>query len=298
MKESRFKTTVFPYIVKLPGLILILCCLTPTASAIEKLKAEDVVRKHLESIGTPQQLAAAAHRVIIGTVKFSFRARGSGQTEGNAVLASDGPMSLIGMEFPSLEYPHERLGFDGRIFTTGHIRPGARTVLGDFIMNRDVVFKEGLIGGTLSTAWPLLDLTTKSPKLEYEGTQKINGRETYVLGYNPRRGSDFQIKLYFDAESFQHVRSTYVQVMSAMQGRTDKDSSRQSASRYQMVEDFSDYKKEGQLTLPHTYSLQLLIDDYTGTSRSEWNLTLTQFDLNHPVPANSFNVDAYKPSAN
>ncbi len=115
-----------------------------------------------------------------------------------------------------------------------------------------------------------------------------------MLGYNPRKGSDFQIKLYFDAETFQHVRSTYEQVISAMQGRTDKDSSRQSASRYQLVEDFSDYQKEGPITLPHTYKLQLLIDDYTGTSRSEWNLTLTEFALNHLVPADSFNVDAYK----
>ncbi|MEP6912580.1 MAG: hypothetical protein ABI923_07485 [bacterium] len=90
------------------------------------------------------------------------------------------------------------------------------------------------------------------------------------------------------------LRSTYEQVMSAMQGRRDKDSSRQSASRYELIEDFSDYKKGGGLTLPHTYKLQLLIDDYTGTSKSEWALTLTQFALNHPVSADSFNVEAYK----
>ena len=295
MKDSRFETPLFARMARFPALILFGCCLTLSVSAIEKLKVEDVVRKHLQSIGTPEQRAAASHRVILGKVKFSFRARGTGQTEGNTVLASDGIMSLIGMEFPNPEYPHERLGFDGKTFSTGHIRPGVRTLLGDFLKNRDVVFKEGLLGGTLSTAWPLLDLATRNPKLDYEGTQKINGRETYVLGYNPRKGSDFQIKLYFDAETFQHVRSTYEQVISAMQGRTDKDSARQSASRYQMVEDFSDYKNEGQLTLPHSYKLQLLIDDYTGTSRSEWELILTQFDLNHPVAADSFNVDAYKP---
>lgn len=294
MKTSNFGDKRFEPVIKLACLLLISCCLTISASAIEKLKVEDIVQKHLQSIGTPEERAAAAHRVILGTVEFHFRARGTGQTAGNAVLASEGSMTLIGMTFPNLEYPHERLGYDGRTFTTGFIKPGVRTVLGDFIKNRDSVFKDGLIGGTLSTAWPLLDLATKSPKLGYEGTDKINGREVYVLSYVPRKGSDFQIRLFFDAQTFQHVRSTYGQVMSAMQGRTDKDSARQSASRYQVVEDFGDYKKEGGLTLPHTYKLQLLIDDYSGSSKSEWTLTLSQFDLNHPVPADSFNVEAYK----
>lgn len=294
MKTSDFHSDRFNPLIKLACLILISCCGTVSASTVEKLKAEDVVQKHLESIGTPAERAAAAHRVILGTVEFHFRARGTGQTAGNAVLASEGLMTLIGMTFPNLEYPHERLGYDGHTFTTGFIKPGVRTVLGDFLRNRDSVFKDGLIGGTLSTAWPLLDLATKNPKLGYEGTDKINGREVYVLSYVPRKGSDFQIRLFFDAVTFQHVRSTYGQVMSAMQGRTDKDSSRQSASRYQVVEDFSDYKKEAGLTLPHTFKLQLLIDDYSGSSKSEWTLTLTQFELNHPVPADSFDVESYK----
>lgn len=294
MKNSDFGSNRFTPLIKLACLILTGCCLTIPALAIEKLKAEDVVQKHLDSIGTPAARAAAAHRVILGSVEFHFRARGTGQTQGSAVLASEGLMTLIGMTFPNLEYPHERLGYDGHTFTTGFIRPGVRTVLGDFIKNRDSVFKDGLIGGTLSTAWPLLDLATRNPKLGYEGTDKINGREVYVLSYVPRKGSDFQIRLFFDAATFQHVRSTYGQVMSAMQGRTDKDSARQSASRYQVVEEFGDYKKEGGLTLPHTYKLQLLIDDYSGSSKSEWTLTLTQFELNHPVPADSFNVESYK----
>ncbi len=294
MKNSVSGSNRFAPLVKLAFFLLITCCVPVPASTIEKLKAEDVVQKHLDSIGTPEQRAAAANRVILGTVEFYFRARGTGRTAGNAVLASEGPMSLIGMTFPNLEYPHERLGYDGHTFTTGFIKPGVRTVLGDFLKNRDIVFKDGLVGGTLSTAWPLLDLATKNPKLAYEGTDKINGREVYVLSYVPRKGSDFQIRLFFDAATFQHVRSTYGQVMSAMQGRTDKDSARQSASRYQVVEEFGDYKKEGGLMLPHTYKLQLSIDDYSGSSKSEWALTLTQFELNHPVPAESFNVEAYK----
>ena len=110
MKNSEFRLARFSPLIRLVSLILIGCCLTVRAPTVEKLKAEDVVRKHVDSIGTPAQRATAAHRVILGTVLFSFRARGTGQTQGNAVLASDGMMSLIGMQFPNQEYPHERLG--------------------------------------------------------------------------------------------------------------------------------------------------------------------------------------------
>jgi len=297
MNYGNFRAASMWCLAGIAIVLLFACPSFSSAATLDKLKAEEVVKKHLESIGTPEQRAAAAHRVIIGTVLFSYRARGTGKTAGNAVLASHDTMSLIGMEFPNPEYPHERLGFDGRSFTTGFIRPGVRTVLGDFIKARDSIFKEGLVGGTLSTAWPLLNMETRNPKLDSAGTDKVNGREVYVLSYQPRKGSDFQIRLFFDAETFQHVRTTYEQVMSAMQGRTDKDSSRQSASRYQLVETFGDYKAESGLMLPHSYKLELLMDDYAGSSKSEWELTLTNFSLNYPVPADSFNVEAYKPSS-
>ena len=140
-----------------------------------------------------------------------------------------------------------------------------RTVLGDFLRNRDSVFKDGLIGGTLFTALLLLDLATKNPKLGYEGTDKINGRTGLRASVTFRaRVPTFDSGSFLMRRLFKHARSTYAQVMSAMQGRTDKDSARQSASRYQVVEEFGDYKKEGGLMLPHTYKLQLLIDDYSG----------------------------------
>jgi hypothetical protein len=265
-----------------------------TLSAQEKLKPEEVVSKHLAAIGADESRSSVKSRVIVGTAKFSYRVNRVGQTEGNAVMASDSIRSLIGMTFPEADYPHERLGFDGKNFTTGYVRPGIRTVLGDFLYSHNEVFKEGLIGGALNQSWPLLDVSDKSPKLSSEGTQKVNGREAYVLGYVPRKGSDFEIKLFFDSETFQHVRSQYVQVISAQMGKTIDTSSRQRSTRYQIIEEFADFKKESGLVLPHTYKLQLTIENQGGTSQFNWALSLAQYAFNRKIPADSFDVEAFK----
>jgi hypothetical protein len=283
--------------------MLIVCAtalglLTPHAASIasadEKMRAEEVVAKHLDSIGTAEARRAVNNRVVTGTSKFSYRAKGVGQTEGRVVLASEGGKSLIGMEFPEQDYPHERLGFDGRKFYAAYIRPGVRTILGEFLYTRSDMFREGLVGGALNQAWPLHNLEARGAKLEYAGKGKVNGKEVHALRYNPKGGSDFQIKLSFDAATFQHVRTEYEQVVSAGIGRTDRDSASQRGSSYKIVEEFSDFKKEGGLMLPHTYKLRFTADDVGGVRQMDWVFDLAQFAFNAPLPADSFNVEAFK----
>jgi hypothetical protein len=260
----------------------------------DKMKAEEVVAKHLESIGAAETRDSITSRVIVGAATFSFRARGVGQTAGRAVMASQGVSSLIGMEFPGADYPYERLGFDGRKFTAGYVRPGVRSIFGEFIHSHPEIYKEGLMGGTLSQAWPLLNLSTRNAKLEYAGGGKVNGREAHVLRYSPKGGTDFQIKLYFDAATFQHVRTEYEQSVSAGIGRTDKESAGLKGSTYKIVEEFSDFKKESGLMLPHTYKLRYTTDDANGVKQFDWELTLAQFAFNRKIPAESFDVEAFK----
>jgi hypothetical protein len=303
MTNSRFSLTLFFSITRLLSLILMWSCLTLTVSATQKMTVEEVVRKHLESIGATEERASVKSRIVIGTTKFSYRVtKGVGKAEGTAVMASEGDRSLIGMNFPEADYPHERLGFDGKSFTTGFIRTGVRTVLGDFLYSHNDVFKEGLIGGSLTQTWALLNMAERKPKLEYEGTKKINGKETYMLSYGLRKGSDFEIRLYFDSATFQHVRSEYTQVIapmigqtvSTLQGRPTENSSRQRSTRYEMVEEFSDFKKESGLTLPHNYKFRLVIDNQGGARQFDWELNLVQYNFNRPIPPDSFNVEAFK----
>jgi hypothetical protein len=264
------------------------------APAMQKMKPEELVAKHLEAIGAAEARSPAISRVLIGNSKFSYRTRSRGSAEGNAVIASQDGKFLIGMAFPTDVYPHERIGFDGESITTGFINPNERTTLGNFLLTQNVGVKEGLMGGVLSTGWPLLDLPGKNPKLDYSGIKKINGKELHQLRYRPRKGSDFDIKLYFDAATFEHVRTEYERVVSSRMGSNPDASSSQLQTRYRMVEEFSDFKAEGNLRLPHSYTLQLTIEGQGTTSQFEWAMALTQFQFNQKIPEDSFNVENFK----
>jgi len=66
------------------------------------------------------------------------------------------------------------------------------------------ILREGLFGGTISTAWPLLDLKPAG-EAKYEGVKKIDGRELHDLTYVPNKsssGSDLTIHLYFEPDTF------------------------------------------------------------------------------------------------
>jgi hypothetical protein len=261
---------------------------------MQKMKPEELVAKHLEAIGAAEARSPAISRVLIGNSKFSYRTRSRGSAEGNAVIASQDGKFLIGMAFPTDVYPHERIGFDGESITTGFINPNERTTLGNFLLTQNVGVKEGLMGGVLSTGWPLLDLPGKNPKLDYSGIKKVNGKELHQLRYRPRKGSDFDIKLYFDAATFEHVRTEYERVVSSRMGSNPDASSSQLQTRYRMVEEFSDFKAEGNLRLPHSYTLQLTIEGQGTTSQFEWAMALTQFQFNQKIPEDSFNVENFK----
>ena len=82
-------------------------------------------------------------------------------------MASQGPMNLIGLIFGQQEYSNEKVAFDGQKLTLGEYRPGVRTRFGNFLLTHDVLFREGLLGGTLSTAWPLRDVNGPKGKIRY-----------------------------------------------------------------------------------------------------------------------------------
>jgi len=262
----------------------------PSKSSAQKLKPEDLVARHLESIGSAKERAAVTTRIIAGTSQVIFRTPPPGQATGRAVLASDGTKNLIGMSFPSPVYPRKELGFNGASFMAAYVTPGARSSLGSFLMTHDLIFKQGLMGGTLSSAWPLLDLTARAAQLEYAGTKKVDNRTLHELKYIPHSGSDLKISLFFDQENFQHVRTEYERTIAAPTGSREYSNVQEREIRYKMVEEFSEFRKEGGLTMPHTYKIKLAIDTQNGTFLADWTINLTQFDFNQPIDPNSFSI--------
>lgn len=264
-----------------------------TARAEEKLTAEQVVAKHLEAIGAAETRESIKTRIITGTAAAVFRAPSIGRAEGQAVLASQGEKSLFGIAFSNLSYAQEKFGYDGDKVTVGYVEAGKRTPLGDFIRTNKDIVGQGLLGGALSEAWALEYLADRKPKLEYGGLKKMGDRQVHEVKYSPRGGSDLRISLFFDAETFQHVRTEYKRNVAAqMGGSMDGAKMGQRESRYKMVEEFADFKKEGGLTLPHGYKISLEMDTSGGTFRADWEIKLTQFSFNQPIQQGSFDVNA------
>jgi hypothetical protein len=288
----------------LTAVLLTALSVTPISSADEKMKPEDIIAKHLDSIGTAQARAAIKSRTIVGITKASIKGRSSGSAEGIVVLASEGEKNMIGMKFATSDYPFEKMGYDGKNLSVGFIRPGTRSVLGTFLRLNETVFRRGLLGGTLSTSWPLLNMSQNDAKMEYSGLKKVGDKKLHAIKYSPKKGADMSITLFFDTDTYQHVRTEYKRLITASIGRNVAggpangpavdNSANQSETRYTLVEEFADFRKEGDLTLPHTYKIHLDINSSTGGSTVyDWLLTLQQFNFNQPVDPTSFDVDSY-----
>lgn len=272
---------------------LLLVCASAPAAIADKLTAEEVVAKHLASLGPAPSRNSGRSRVAVGSARAVFKARStSGGIDGRIVFGSVENKAMVAMAFNAPNYPGEKWGFDGKKVTVAYQTPGIRSTLGNLLVMKNGLVKEGLMGGTLSSAWPLLDLSASGGKVEYSGTDKVDGRLAHKLSYTPKHFTDLQVNMYFDAETFQHVRTQYEMVISARlaAGGVDNQAS-QRETRYKMVENFSEYKKEGELILPHRYTLELAISKFNGSSQDKWEIALEQFAFNQQIEPNSFNVE-------
>lgn len=290
---KKFIDQLFRSLAFLPTMIAVVIASGLVAVNAQKLKSDELVAKHLEAIGHAETRESNKTRIITGTVVVTFKEPGTGQVGGRVVLASEGAKNLLGMVFDnSVNYSQEKLGFDGSEVSGSYIRPGSRSTLGDFVLTHKVILKQGLIGGTLSQSWPLFDSSGKKGKLEMSGTKKIEDRDAYQVKYYPSGGSDLRISFFFDTETFLHTRTEYVRTVSAQIGSTPETSARQSETRYKMVEDFSDFRKEGGLTLPHRYEIQLEVSSQRGSFKAEWDMSLSQFDFNQKIDPATFKLES------
>jgi len=291
MKNERVRASAAKACAIIFVALLGAAVLTPTgAPAAEKMKPEEVVAKHLEAIGTAELRAPARSRVAGGGIEFNIRSGRARRAAGKALLVSEGDKVLLNAVFETADYPFERMGFDGSKLTLRQFIPGKHSPIGEFILSHEVIFKEGLIGGALSSAWPLLNLSGRNPKLEYGGTEKVGGRQAHKLKYGPRKGSDLKITLYFDAENFRHVRTKYERTVAATMGGRPIESAGRIDTRYQLVEEFSDFKDEKGLMLPHTYGVNFSISSETNPLTMDWKFSMTQFDFGLAIDAKEFDA--------
>ncbi|MEO8072958.1 MAG: hypothetical protein ABI686_06895, partial [Acidobacteriota bacterium] len=84
----------------------------------------------------------------------------------------------------------------------------------------------------------------------------------------------------------------YKRTSSAGIGTTPDQSSRFSESRFKLTEDFSDFKTENGLTLPHNYRLNYSITGQNGTTEIQWSFIFNEFAFNQKLADGTFDAEA------
>jgi hypothetical protein len=261
------------------------------AAKEEKMKGADFVVKALEALGTAEARAAAKSRVATGALQVTFRLGGQGQLRGKGVFASEGNKTRFDWGFPQVDYPGEQIAFNGSKVNVGQIRPGQWSQLGGFVYQYDFLLKEGLLGGELTTGWALLGVAERQPKLDYSGLKKVEGTQLHELRYRAKKGGgEVQVTLYFEPETFRHVRSNYRLSIPARMGTNAIDSTRQRDANHSIIERFGDFKQVDGLMLPQSYSLELTMEGGEQTFLATWSLAISEITHNQSIDPATFGV--------
>jgi hypothetical protein len=259
-------------------------------SAVQKLKPEDLVTKHLEAIGSADARDKITARVASGSANFAVNIGGAARLSGSSMLVSSGPRFRFGMRFPTPDYTGEDMGFDGQRAASALLPTGGRSPLSVFVSQQDAVLKEGLLGGVLSTAWPLLRLAQTQAKLDYRGLKKIDGKQLHELDYRPRKANaELKVLLYFDPTTFRHVRTRYSFEIGASIG-TREASNVNPESYVSLTEEFDDFRVVDGLTLPHKYHLQYSAEGRGPTTIRDWTIAFDRLQHNPKFEDNVFTI--------
>lgn len=293
-----------PFISVLAAL-LILVSLAPAA----ELKPEELVAKHLDSIGTADARKAIKSRVAQGTAQYTILVGGAGTQEGKAVLVSEQNKIHLLFKFPNNIYRGEQIVTDGsKVEVAATTAQKTRSPLGTYLYTQDAAIREGLLGGVLSTAWPLFDPGVRKAKLSYVGLKTIDGKQLHDLRYKPKKNSDQEIDLFFDPETFHHVLTIYklsisqhlvspefqtssgAIIPSQTLGASDQvQSGQQANTRYRVEERFSDFKTADGLTLPTHYDLHFTNEQQSGaTAVYDWNVSFGEIMENPQLDPKNF----------
>ena len=259
---KSFFTTVFITLFAITGVI---AQSDKDSKKTEKITAEELLAKHVASIGTPEALAAARTRVIVGEGGVRALKGYSGSLVGPVQLASDSERMLFVMLFNSNEYPYEKAAFDGKNASVATPN-GTRTALSEFLKTKDSILEEGLFTGALSARWPLLNANPKKSRVEYSGTTKFGDRVFHKLKYSPR-GASLRVSLFFETDTFRHVMTEYQYTVDVSIGVSSTDI-QSMKDYYTLTEQFSDFKKVGDLTLPFNYTIALDVQKNSSSNLS------------------------------
>ncbi len=273
------------------SIFAIILTLTPALRAAD-MTAEELVAKHLASIGTAEARNAKT-RISEGAVTYKILVGGSGEASGKSFFVSQGVKRQLLMKINDRNYRGEQWICDGNNDSVSFsLTQQKRSQFGEFLFGQPAPLREGLLGGLLTTAWPLLDPAARNAKLSYQGLKKVDGRDLHDLVYKPKKGSDYEIHLYFDPETFHHVLTVYtITIQPQLRFDGDTTNARQLPERHRIEERFSDFKQFDGLTLPTQYELRYTQELQTGgTTLFVWDIAVSQITNNVGVDPRNFEL--------
>jgi len=285
--HSRITSTIFVTLLVLASWPEI-----PVYAGDSVPKPEELVARHLDSIGSAEARAVVKDRVVQGTAAYRILVGGGGKAEGKTGLVSEGHKLRFLLKLPYIDYRGESIAFNGNAVGVAFANANqTRSPFASFISTQDVILRDGLLGGVLSTAWPLLDMGDRKAKLIVEGLKKVDGRQLYQVRYEPAKHAEAVINLFFEPDTFRHVKTVYSISVANNVGATITETSKLLPERTTLEERFSDFKTVDRLTLPTHWNLQFTRELPNGsTSVSEWDLKEDQITNNMGLDPRNFEV--------
>lgn len=276
--------------IKVVGCALVFLASTLCCSAwAADVSPGDIIAHHLASLGTPQARNGLKSLVIQGTLNFRILVGGGGGVTGSGGRVSEEHQSSFVMRFGTGDWRGEQFTYDGQrtsfaAATSSH----RRSAFAQFVSSQDFIIKEGLLGGELSTGWALQNLDQNRPKLISLGAKKVDGRNLLAVQYLSKNSSDMEVTLYFDPDTYRHVKTVYSVSLSANMGGEVTMSGRQQNIRYTIEERFGDFETVDGITIPRHYDLRYTQELQSGNTRAyDWEMTADQVRANIPLdPAN------------
>lgn len=264
--------------VQLCGCVLFVLAL-PLLAKDDKLKKEDVIARHLQALGPAAGARAAMLREAAGAVKAEvLQGSRAASGTGEARLISVGNRVSFRLRFATPDFPSEQFVFDGEATSIGQISPGRRSAFGDFIYYQDQVMREGLLGGVLSTGWPMLDVAGRQARLTYDGLKKVNGRELHQVRYYPKKATeDMDIYVYFEPETFRHAGTVYKVEIAPDMGRDQRRTHEMEATRYRLEEWFSDFREADGITVPAKWQILYSRESAGRSLGLRWTISMDRF---------------------
>ncbi len=296
------RKTFFTLLISFLCLSLLVSLSEESFAENEDLNPEKLVAAHIKSIGRQEYLAKINSRTFVGTTEVEFVQGAVGKMTGTSMFVSEGPKLGIVMKYGDINYPGEYFAYDGNDVTVGHISPGQKSPIADFLYRFNGIMKEGLIGGVLSSSWPLLNIEEKQADLKYRKT-KIDDRELYELQYRPKNTlGEMKIRMYFEPGTFRHVRTEYTVQTSADSTIGNPDTfdafdepdsvkaqnpngsmmigQQRPDSFYKLVEKFDEFKRIGGITLPQRYELSYSLEGSGQAFIAHWILNASKWGFN------------------